>query len=40
VNQKAWAAVNAKVKQIIGTAVSSNPKPVLDQLQQVAKQNS
>jgi multiple sugar transport system substrate-binding protein len=40
VNQKAWAAVNAKIKQIIGTAVSTNPKPVLDQLQQVAQRNS
>jgi multiple sugar transport system substrate-binding protein len=40
VNKKAWAQVNAKIKQIIGTAVSSNPKPVLDQLQKVAQQNS
>jgi multiple sugar transport system substrate-binding protein len=39
VNLKAWAQVNAKIKQIIGTAVSDNPKPVLDQLQQVAQQN-
>jgi multiple sugar transport system substrate-binding protein len=38
VNKKAWAQVNAKIKQIIGTAVSDNPKPVLDQLQQVAQQ--
>jgi multiple sugar transport system substrate-binding protein len=37
VNQKAWAQVNAKIKQIIGTAVSDDPKPVLDQLQQVAE---
>lgn len=40
VNKKAWAQVNAKIKQIIGTAVSNNPKPVLDQLQKVAQQNS
>jgi multiple sugar transport system substrate-binding protein len=40
VNKKAWAQVNAKIKQIIGTAVSDNPKPVLDQLQKVAQQNS
>jgi multiple sugar transport system substrate-binding protein len=40
VNLKAWAQVNAKIKQIIGTAVSSNPKSVLDQLQKVAQQNS
>jgi multiple sugar transport system substrate-binding protein len=40
VNKKAWAQVNAKIKQIIGTAVASNPKPVLDQLQKVAQQNS
>jgi multiple sugar transport system substrate-binding protein len=40
VNKKAWAQVNAKIKQIIGTAVSGNPKPVLDQLQKVAQQNS
>ena len=40
VNKKAWAQVNAKIKQIIGTAVSGNPKPVLDQLQTVAQQNS
>jgi multiple sugar transport system substrate-binding protein len=40
VNKKAWAQVNAKIKQIIGTAVSGNPKPVLDQLQKVAEQNS
>jgi len=39
VNLKAWAQVNAKIKQIIGTAVSDNPKSVLDQLQQVAQQN-
>lgn len=37
VNQKAWAQVNAKIKQIIGTAVSDDPKSVLDQLQQVAQ---
>jgi multiple sugar transport system substrate-binding protein len=40
VNQKAWAQVNSKIKQIIGTAVSSNPKSVLDQIQKVAQQNS
>jgi multiple sugar transport system substrate-binding protein len=40
VNKKAWAQVNAKIKQIIGTAVSDNPKPVLDELQKVAEQNS
>jgi multiple sugar transport system substrate-binding protein len=40
VNKKAWAQVNAQIKQIIGTAVSDNPKPVLDQLQKVAEQNS
>jgi multiple sugar transport system substrate-binding protein len=39
VNLKAWAQVNAKIKQIIGTAVSDDPKSVLDQLQQVAEQN-
>jgi multiple sugar transport system substrate-binding protein len=39
VNLKAWAQVNAKIKQIIGTAVSSNPKSVLDQIQKVAQQN-
>lgn len=39
VNLKAWAQVNAKIKQIIGTAVSGNPKSVLDQLQKVAQQN-
>jgi multiple sugar transport system substrate-binding protein len=37
VNLKAWAQVNAKIKQIIGTAVSDDPKSVLDQLQQVAQ---
>jgi multiple sugar transport system substrate-binding protein len=40
VNKKAWAQVNAKIKQIIGTAVSDNPKSVLDELQKVAQQNS
>jgi multiple sugar transport system substrate-binding protein len=40
VNQKAWAQVNAQIKQIIGQAVSSDPSKILDQLQNTAKSNS
>jgi multiple sugar transport system substrate-binding protein len=32
----AWPAVKTKIQQTIGTAVSSNPQPVLDQLQSAA----
>ena len=33
----AWPAVNTAIKQTIGTALSGNPKTVLDQLQQTAQ---
>jgi len=33
----AWPAVNTAMKQTIGTALSGNPKSVLDQLQQTAQ---
>ncbi len=40
VDKKAWAQVNAQIKQIIGQAVSSDPSKILDQLQNTATSNS